>query len=180
MDYLISILSNKRLLNLSLFFLRSWYLTWLVIAVLSYSILTYYNLDRGLFSIERLTYIHSSLFIKSFLYFRIVTDVVDIKSESFRLSKQWLERLSACFFMLFLFDAISIIAGPFLNTSKVSSRKFLEIIPVESVFYPIYSRIYLYIPAVFDFVHPHMEGTSLLILSIFLAYLSAKVNDEKF
>lgn len=167
-------MKNKKLLSLSLGFLKWWYLAWLGIAALGFVLAIYYSFTHEIRNVGHLFLVNSVLLIKSFVYWKISNILAYLLIGDSLEKRVNLKNMSNCFLVLFCFDLISLFAGGGGGGLKGASQKFLEILPSDSVFYPIYSKVYLYLPAVFNFIEPRLEGISLIILSIILATLSRK------
>ncbi len=174
-ENLVNFFKSKKVSTLCLLFFKYWYFLWILITVFSFLFLFYYRIHSGFAVIKHVILIHTSLFIESFVYYKIASNVIFVLSEEFKITSRWLENLSVYFFILFFLDIASMFSGGFHNSLEKSAVKFLEVLPVDSAFYSLYKKIYLYIPSIFDFIMPHMEGTSLLIIGISLAVASKRV-----
>ena len=173
MRYIVNLLSRDGFTTGCLNFVKVWYLLWVVISFFSLFLSMYLFLKIG-GSSKVFTIFHNSIFliINSFLYLKITSALKTLITNEINGSHLVLFRISGYLLWLFFLDTISFLAGGDTGSAKFASVKFLEILPEDSVFYSVYLKIYLYIPAVFDFIKPQVEGTTLLVLAAICAGFS--------
>jgi hypothetical protein len=112
------------------------------------------------------------------IYLKISARLMLILKDNFKLSKEWLNAIGNYCLSLFAINLVSLASGGFNNATEDASKKFLEILPTENFFYPIYEKIYLYIPAAFDFLLPEVSGLSMLILAAAILLTARRMDDE--
>lgn len=179
MEPITNLLANKRLLFVSLFFVKLWYFLWLIFALLSYVFIFYFGYTNEEFKVGRIFIINSVLLIKSIVYFKTAKVLLQLFFQDTQKNGAHIAHLSMSFFILFCFDVSALLIGTTKQDGiERMSQLLLDAIGDDSVFYPFYSKIYLYIPAVFDFIKPDLEGSSLLVLSIVLAGIYRKKNEN--
>jgi hypothetical protein len=167
----------NKLLFCSLSYVKVWYGLWIILALLSYALTIFFNGRVESLNTFNMLVLNTIILITSFLYYQASSYLVKAFNESRSSRKSYFKRLSVIFFVLFVFDVISLFRGGFRDSLKLASSTALEIIPKENFFFPLYQKIYLYIPAAFKFLKPGLEGVSLLILAVMFAALSFKSNE---
>lgn len=176
MRSLITILRSKKTLNISLAFVKCWYHAWIYIVVVGMAAMIFYGFHSSNWTNLGKYLLISFLFlIEIVLYFRVAALLINILSKN---KHEDLTSLGVNLFSLFFLDIISLLSGKFQGQSLRTFKQLLEVIPKDSIAYEVYSQIYLYIPSVFYFIKPHLEGTSLFITSVIVVSLSAKNKSE--
>lgn len=124
----------------------------------------------------RLFFLSIFILIKNSLYLKIYFCLKDIF-----LSKHISVRLRTtgiCFLALFFMDLASFFFGDSTNSKRSSVKMFAEILPVDGFFTQFFLKIYGYIPAVYDFLNPQIEGISLFLIGVCLISFSREFQTE--
>lgn len=169
------VLRNKRLIHSCLFFLSSWYIFWICMGTLAMIVQIFLGFNRpDFYTVSRPLFTSVFLIIKMGFYYRVtrILGGLIFSKSSADLRTQGMVRLSLAFFYLFLLDSISLFNGKFYPSSTDTAKDFMKVLTEGSTIYEIYSKIYIYIPMVFDFINPQIEGTALLVTSVVLLSLS--------
>ena len=171
---------SQKILTVCFRLLKFWYLVWLFISVLNMFISVYYLLRvNENFPMGRMAYLNFVLFIKSLLYFNIIKNLNDLFFIKTGNGQQRFKRLSIFFLVLFLFDVLSLFSGSVRSEGKNVASMFLEVISEESFIYPLYTRVYIYLPQIYEFIKPDLTGSSLLIVSLILGVHSLSQNSDQ-
>lgn len=160
-------LGNKKLLALSLLLIKAWYFFWILFATIS--VVVFFILPTNSLSLGRFVFVSSILVFKSWFYLKIVINTDFLLRNGARGASARLSQLSFSFFSLFLLDFVGLVSGGARNISGMAAKRFFDVLPSGGWIHEAYSKIYLYLPAVLDFLSPKVEGIALLVISIIFA-----------
>lgn len=180
MNKMLGLTKYKKLALLGLRYFKWLYIILIIITILSFLFMLYYQFQNEFSDTKRLIFIHISLLIKSILYYKIASSLLLLLKDNANVSKKWFERIGGAFFLLFLLDLISLVFGKFQNTPNKAAELFLQILPKGGTSYFLYEKVYLFIPAIYNFFLPRIEGISLLILAVTLSALAVRYDYRDF
>lgn len=174
MKYVLSLLSKKRVLAGSLTFVKWWYFTWLFFLIVTAAISIFHFLASGKVYIGNSRIPVLLIFIfECVLYIQIIKrteDFFSLRENNNKTSIMY--EVGVKFFLLFFLDFVGLFFGEIQSESKNLPVLLLKSFDPGSNFYAIYSKIYSYIPVVFNFIKPNLEGSSLLVMASVLIFSS--------
>lgn len=169
-------LGSDKALNLCVKYIKLWYISWVAIGVITLTFSIIYFKQYGDLELGRMIYLHFVLFLKSLLYFIIAKELILVlKNEQGYNGK--LRKIGMIFFILFIIDIAAMLTGKVASSNKSSLESFLGLLSKDSFSYTIYSKIYFYIPSLFDFLQPQIQGVSLLIMAVVFFMLSFRAKE---
>lgn len=160
---------EKKVLRIFLLFFSGWYLISSVVALCTLFLCTFLYVSEGSIG-GRVVFVSVVFLVKTLIYVTIARSLV----RYFEIDKneKKLQLVSVCFLILFALDLVSLFTGDFNENSTNAAKLLLELLSTESWYNEGYSRIFLYVPAVYDFLKPQLEGVTLLLLSVITGYLA--------
>lgn len=170
-------INAKLILKHTLNYVIFWYLGWAIFSVLVL-IVYLYGLVFGGHDLHSVLYKIFScmlLLINSFLYLKIGRLTRDnIYTPNPEIG--WKKKVSTFLFVLFGFRLILFFVG---NSERGSVLlRIKELLPPGNVISDFYNSIYLYIPAIFEFLKPQLNGFTILIMAILFLCLDLR-DDNK-
>jgi hypothetical protein len=154
-----------------------WYLGWTIFSVLVL-IVYLHGLIFGGHDLQSVLYKMFScmlLLVNSFLYLKIGRLVRDnIYTPDPEIG--WKRKVSTFLFVLFGLRLILFFVG---NSERGSVLlRIKELLPPGNLISDFYDSIYLYIPAIFDFFKPRLNGVTTLIMAILFFCLDLRDHNE--